>query len=183
MIFNSRFGFATPNPSPHHLSLINNLFVDIINTALTGLRKSQNNEFYYNTIINSGRSVGGGDSSQEFLCNVFIDAGTHRTNAIADFNVYYNSQQIANPGLHDLMFASAEDAQNSAYTFTIRRHSQPAEITIPDALMTNQSPHFELCAGANVGGTANLGVDDRLYDQLDPGFNLVIVSGGDKLCH
>jgi hypothetical protein len=167
IIFDSAHGFNTPNRNSHNISVVGNIFFDIIGSAITGLWKSTNNEFYYNTIINSNQSIGSTSGRHEFMCNVFIDAGETKNDQPGDFNAYYNSEPAARMGRNDLQYNSSRNARNKALEITIKRLTEATAITIPNAMATEESPHFALCVEADVGQTVGLGVDDRcLIDSV-----------------
>ena len=114
-------------------------------SAMTGLYKSSDGTFVNNTVVDSGGGIEDNDKSHRFVCNVFINSGIVDINGSSDFNAYYNSEPVRSLGEHDLVFETAEDARHRAYDFMIRRHTVPTDVSLPNALATEASPHYQNC--------------------------------------
>ena len=146
VFFDVDVGFNTPNKASHDIDVLDNLFFLVNDIAISGLKKSTDNRIIGNTVIASGRGVATSDESHELACNVFIGTGQVDTNTGADYNVYYGSEPAADLGQHDLVFENAASAKNAPRRFIIRRFTVPALVTIHNAVTTEQSPHYQICA-------------------------------------
>ena len=75
LIFDSNFGIGFANYTAKNISVINNLFFDLDN-GLAWLKKSNFNEYYYNTWLNISNWFDGSlgnEKNHELLCNVIIN--------------------------------------------------------------------------------------------------------------
>lgn len=123
-------------------------------------------EAYRNVVVDSHDwgQVAGDDG--DWRCNTFISAGQGRgtpgSGVVADYNFYYESEQLALPGDHDIVQALAADAQHTELCFLAKRWTGPEEICLPDAAPTAASPHADAC-DPNLGSRAGVGVDDELW--------------------
>jgi len=145
LFFDSDYGFNTPNREAHDLHVAGNIFSQMFFSALTGLYKSVDGMFVNNTIADSGAGADSADESHQFQCNVFINSGPVDINGSADFNSYYNSEPIQRLGAHDLQFSRASAARHKDLKFIIMRHTTPAEVTLENAIATEDSPHSGIC--------------------------------------
>ena len=153
----------------NHHSVIDNVFYNIHRGVDDGTavypEHGDNFEMYRNVIIDVDRWVAAYSDEADYRCNTLIDAGRRTdagTNIQADYNWYYNSDQLALPGDHDIVMDQAADAQHTDLCFLVRRWTGPEEVCLPYAAPTPASPHHDAC-DPQLGARANVGVNDELW--------------------
>jgi hypothetical protein len=125
-----------------------------------------NNEAYRNVIVDVRDWASVTGDGNDYRCNVAITAGGPRgspgNGATADYNFYYDAEQLALPGDHDIVSAQATDARHEDLCFFTRRWTGPEEVCIPMAAATAASPHTGQC-DPNLGSRTGVGVNDELW--------------------
>ncbi|KKM81202.1 hypothetical protein LCGC14_1332160 [marine sediment metagenome] len=177
LFFDVGRGLAHSNPTPAHISIINNLFVNVLESALTGgLQKAATSEIYYNTfrdIGNDGSAAwitgGSGSATIEVLCNTVLDTFSENSSVPNDYNAYFDAHRIGTAA-NDLIRSTVAEANHTSYQVWTQQWTNPTLRTFTDVIIDPSSPHWNLCNGANVGATDDRGVDDVEYTRLDPGF-------------
>ncbi|MBW2453710.1 MAG: hypothetical protein JRI68_04330 [Deltaproteobacteria bacterium] len=123
-------------------------------------------EVYRNIIVNVHDWAAVVGNSGDYRCNTLIAAGDHRgspgNGVIADYNWYYEAEQLALPGEHDIVSDQAADAQHTDLCFQVRRFTSPQEVCLPQAAPTEASPHHGAC-DPNLGQRPGVGVDNRTW--------------------
>ncbi|MCA9593615.1 MAG: hypothetical protein KC776_09905 [Myxococcales bacterium] len=150
-----------------HHSVIDNVVVDTetpVTTEDFGIQLSgSKNEAYRNIVVDAqywGHVPG---SETDWRCNTFI-----RSNAIYtapsgsntfDYNFYFESTQLAQPGDHDIVASAAEDSKNEDLCFLAKRWTGPEQVCLPLAKPTAQSPQANAC-DPNLGSVPGVGIGD-----------------------
>ncbi len=124
-----------------------------------------NCEIYRNIIIDSDRWVAAYGNAGDYRCNVLIEAGRNTAAGAslqADYNFYYDAEQMALPGTHDIVSEQAVDGMHTERCFQVRPWTGPEEICIPNGAPTDNSPHAGAC-DPQLGQRPNVGVHDGLW--------------------
>ncbi len=180
IIFDNNMGIANANPQVVHSSFINNLLFGMDYAMTIPSNKSHNNEFYYNTFLNTSIFIYGNESTNDFLYNVFINvpnALTSSTNigiskvhpkSNFDFNAYYNSPIAVLSNTNDLSFPTVSESLNETYCFTKFQITNPTEVCVPLAATSANSPHSNMGEATEL---KNVGVSDVLMlNRVEAGF-------------
>lgn len=142
-------------------------------------------EWYRNTFYITDSSWRTESTNLDFRCNTLMNmparyagGGAGGSGSIANYNFYYNTPQWSFPGTNDIVQGTAAASNNANLTFTRKRITAPELHTIPLALTTSSSPHFNQC-DPNLGSRTGVGVDDRDWST---GFSFVfsVADGGNK---
>jgi hypothetical protein len=94
---------------------------------------------------------------------VVIDGGTvfvDGTEVEADYNAYYNAEQLALPGTNDVLGETAADAHHEELCFDRRIITGPEQFCIPHGRATAASPHADPC-DPQLGSRPGVGIDDE----------------------
>lgn len=178
IVFDSRRGIRTGAAANTRTSIINNFITDIWREGLSDftMGRCDNCEVYYNTVLDSGNTdsrpwiVGGtAKDSVEILCNTILNTFSENSEAPNDYNAYFDANRIGTAP-NDLERPTVGEANHTSYHVITKRWTNPTVVTFNDAVIDPRSPHWDLCNGANVGSTADRGVDDHIYSRLIPGF-------------
>jgi hypothetical protein len=159
-----------PGDDARRVSVIDNVIAQIDNpVAEQGFAlqvEAPESEVYRNVIVDTwswGRLIGAGN---DYRCNVLIDAGevkgTPGAGSTADYNYYYNAEQLALPGTHDLVSSQASAANHTDLVFQARRWTGPVQVRIPYGVATATSPHAGAC-DPNLGSRPGVGIHDHLW--------------------
>lgn len=175
-IWDSARGISLSDDSSSN-SVIDNVIYDIHNSADTaqgfsnqdyGLKiSSPYTEVYRNVLVNMTFAWGLVEgNNNDYRCNVFIDARRVQDpgdNITADYNSYYNAEQLALPGTHDLVSTRASDANHADLTFLARRWTSPQTVRIPHGVATSTSPHAGAC-DPNLGSRPGIGINNQPWN-------------------
>ena len=165
---------AVASQQANHISLIDNLFYNIHDirpespggTAI--IMRGSNNEVYRNTIVDADRWGVIDANTADYRCNTMINAGVYHNpviaNAIADYNFYYNTSELALPGSHDIVGQNVQDAHYTERCFWRKQWTGPEEICIQYGSNSIDSPPNTSC-DPNLGSRMDVGVDDSLYSN------------------
>jgi hypothetical protein len=167
IVWDSARGLTFANA--HH-SVIDNVVAHIDNPVddegFAILLMGPSSEAYRNVVVDAHAwgQVSGDDG--DWRCNTLISAGSGRgtpgSGLLADYNFYYDSTQLAQPGDNDIVHDQAADAQHTQLCFSAKRWTGPEEICLDDAAPTPTSPHDGQC-DPSLGSRAGIGVNDDLW--------------------
>lgn len=126
-----------------------------------------NCEIYRNVIIDVERWAAAYGDNGDYRCNTLIAAGRRTAagaNIQADYNFYYDADQMTLPGDHDIVRDQASDAEHTDLCFPVRRWTGPEEVCIPNGSPTAASPHAAADAcDPQLGARPDVGVHDELW--------------------
>lgn len=149
------------------VSVVDNVVYKISNPNTSqdiGVRaESVNSEIYRNIVVDATDWTRTGGNNNDLRCNVLINGqrqGSSGSNTTADYNFYYNAEQLALPGTNDIVSAQASDANHADLIFQARRWTGLEEVTIPHGTATASSPHAGAC-DPNLGSRPGIGIDDQ----------------------
>ncbi|MEQ9306782.1 MAG: hypothetical protein RJQ14_22900, partial [Marinoscillum sp.] len=124
-------------------------------------------DVYLNTVIevllaNSDEKwVESRAKESSFKGNVVIDghdvSNDNPSGAVSDYNAFYNSDPLNYEGTNSISNTSASAAQQTSYTFSMGIHTGLQDYTIPNAVPTTSSPHYNLTSGITFGGNSSIG--------------------------
>jgi hypothetical protein len=144
-------------------NIVTNVQVLVANTGFILQNQAGTNIEWYRNVIYDGDEWLLGAPNVDLRCNTFINVGPRSgagSGTQADYNFYYNTTQYANPGTNDIVQSTASNSNNASLTITRKRITGPEEFTIPFALTTTSSPHYNQC-DPNLGSRTGVGIDDR----------------------
>lgn len=120
-------------------------------------------EAYRNVVVRSRDWLSVQGDGHDLRCNVLIEAGGVRgppgVGVTADYNFYFDTDQLALPGDHDIVQPSAAAAEHTEACFWVQRWTGPARICLSDGVPTAASPHVGQCDPA-LGSRPGVGVGD-----------------------
>jgi hypothetical protein len=175
-IWDSGRGISLSDDSRFH-SVIDNVIYNIHSSADTAsgfaeqdyalMISSPDTEVYRNVVVASAYAWGrvAGDNN-DYRCNVIIDGGRVRSpgsGITADYNFYYNAEQLALPGTHDVVSTLASEANHADLFVEARRWTGPVTVRIPNAAATSASPHAGAC-DPSLGSRPGIGINDQLWN-------------------
>ncbi|MEO9476202.1 MAG: Ig-like domain-containing protein [Cyclobacteriaceae bacterium] len=129
-----------------------------------------NHDIYLNTVVEveafSGdqRWMESRATSTRIVGNVIIDGGGTLSDApsgsVSDYNAFYNTTGHSYEGSNSISYSSASDAEQTDYDFSIGMFTGPVTLTIPNAVPTTSSPHYDLTDGITFGNNSGIGYDN-----------------------
>ncbi|WP_221409478.1 Ig-like domain-containing protein [Marinoscillum furvescens] len=129
-----------------------------------------NHDIYLNTVVEVEALNGDQEwmesraTSTRIVGNVIIDGGGTLSDSpsgtVSDYNAFYNSSGHSFEGTNSISYSTAADADQTDYSFTMGMFTGTVSLTIPNAVPTTSSPHYNLTNGITFGNNSGIGYDN-----------------------